>query len=649
MASLADLNVRLGADVSPLARGLNQAKGSISSFTGSIQTANTVLKRTNNTILEVDSAIEGLEQAYINARTAQARFAIGAKIKELRTLKGDMIGAEDAVNAMGGGFSSTSMAVVNFNRVVQDAPFGILGVANNIEPLLLSFQSLKKEAGSTGMALKQLIKGAFTGPGALITVFSVVSSLAIVFSRRSRDTGKAGEEASEGISKQAEALREVAQAYESLNQQTTEQAIDNEIAFTREVLDNTKALQRAKDTIEAFRMASSGAQGTSVALTDAQKEQKAEAIKNRDALQSLIDLYGEDALTVEELEKKITDLTNAKNGLNNSTRTEVQLGRVIQDQQVKTAQATDKLTAGIKGAEDEAKNQALTLSNLINQYRTLANDNEAYIPVVNALQKQLDGLSKSFEDVTGEVLDYTRAFAPGIPITIGGDVVLDLDLDALGEELNKTVEGFNLDPGGDLFISQIGSINDLTRKMRELQMIQAMVNDPEQYQLLQVAINAIGGEIDLLKGSTDNLNSGFDILDSLATRFTDSFGQGMANVVVQGEKLEDILDNIGRLLLSSAIQTGIKILLTGGMKGGGFFGKDGGLLGNLFKELGFSGSVASAVPTTSMPSPSIVPVLSTVSNAENTAQSFERALENYTARLGPNEFFALSQKGRLGY
>ena len=87
MASLADLNVRLGADVSPLARGLNQAKGSISSFTGSIQTANTVLKRTNNTILEVDSAIEGLEQAYINARTAQARFAIGAKIKELRTLK----------------------------------------------------------------------------------------------------------------------------------------------------------------------------------------------------------------------------------------------------------------------------------------------------------------------------------------------------------------------------------------------------------------------------------------------------------------------------------------------------------------------------------------------------------------------------------
>ena len=140
MASLADLNVRLGADVSPLARGLNQAKGSIASFSGSVQTANAVLKRTNNTILEVDSAIEGLEQAYVNARTAQARFAIGAKMTQLRTLRADMTKTTGAVSAMGGGFGGANMAVVNFNRVIQDAPFGILGVANNIEPFYYRFK-----------------------------------------------------------------------------------------------------------------------------------------------------------------------------------------------------------------------------------------------------------------------------------------------------------------------------------------------------------------------------------------------------------------------------------------------------------------------------------------------------------------------------
>ena len=180
-------------------------------------------------------------------------------------------------------------------------------------------------------------------------------------------------------------------------------------------------------------------------------------------------------------------------------------------------------------------------------------------------------------------------------------------------------------------------------------MIQSAISDPEQYQLLQVAINAVKGEMDLLKGSTVKLSDGLQFVDALAKNFTNSFGQGMANIVVQGEKLQDVLKNIGKLLLSSAIQTGIKILLTGGMKGTGFFSEGGGLLGNLFKGLGFSGSVVSAVPTASIPSPTIVPVLSTVSNAGNSAQSFERALENYTARLGPNEFFALSQKGRLGY
>lgn len=585
MASLADLNVRLGADVSPLARGLNQAKGSISSFSGSVQTANAVLKRTNNTILEVDSAIEGLEQAYVNARTAQARFAIGAKISQLRTLRADMTNATGAVDAMGGGFSSTGMAVVNFNRVVQDAPFGILGVANNIEPLLLSFQSLKKEAGSTGMALKQLIKGAFTGPGALITVFSVVSSLAIVFSRRSRDTGKAGEEASEGISKQAEALRDVAQAYESLNQQTTEQAIENEIAFTQEVLENTKALQKAKDTIDALTMASAGAGGTAVALTDAQREQKEEAIKSRDALQSLIDLYGEDALTVEDLEKKITDLTNAKNGLNNSTRTEVQLGRVIQDQQVKTAQATNKLTAGLENAEAEAGFQAITLSTLIKQYRSLANENEDFVPVVVALQKQLDTLSKEYEDVTGNVLDADKGIAQLIA-TAKEEPGLGIDFSELDAELagvSQELEAFfaSVEALENPFAPMVGSVADLNEKMTQLKFLQSLTSDPEQYALFGEQIMVLKGQMASLTGQTGELSNGLQFVDALAKTFVNNFGQGMTNIVMQGEKLQDVLKNIGKLLLSSAIQLGVSLLLTGGIGGK----VEGGLLGGLFPKL----------------------------------------------------------------
>ena len=73
-----------------------------------------------------------------------------------------------------------------------------------------------------------------------------------------------------------------------------------------------------------------------------------------------------------------------------------------------------------------------------------------------------------------------------------------------------------------------------------------------------------------------------EFASQIANTFTASFGQGMANVIVQGEKLIDTLKNIGRLLASSVIQTGLSALLTGGLGGRGFFGSGGGLFGRLF-------------------------------------------------------------------
>ena len=80
-----------------------------------------------------------------------------------------------------------------------------------------------------------------------------------------------------------------------------------------------------------------------------------------------------------------------------------------------------------------------------------------------------------------------------------------------------------------------------------------------------------------------NLSSNFEILQPIIDNFVNSFGAGMANVVLQGEKLQDVLKNIGKLLLSSAIQFAISALLTGGVgSGAGFFGKGGGIFGSLF-------------------------------------------------------------------
>ena len=82
--------------------------------------------------------------------------------------------------APGGGSGSATNALTNFNRVVQDAPYGLMGVANNIDPLMTSFQKLKSETGSTGGAFKAML-GTLSGPmGLLFGINAVVFALQVL-------------------------------------------------------------------------------------------------------------------------------------------------------------------------------------------------------------------------------------------------------------------------------------------------------------------------------------------------------------------------------------------------------------------------------------------------------------------------------------
>lgn len=74
----------------------------------------------------------------------------------------------------------STQALTNFNRVVQDAPYGIQGIANNIDPLVLSFQGLQKSTGSVGGALKAMA-GSLMGPAGIAIAISAITTIAIKF------------------------------------------------------------------------------------------------------------------------------------------------------------------------------------------------------------------------------------------------------------------------------------------------------------------------------------------------------------------------------------------------------------------------------------------------------------------------------------
>jgi len=67
-------------------------------------------------------------------------------------------------------------SAIAFNRVIQDAPFGIIGVGNNIQQLAEQFSALRITTGSTGTALSAFFKSLFTGSNLLVLGISAATA-----------------------------------------------------------------------------------------------------------------------------------------------------------------------------------------------------------------------------------------------------------------------------------------------------------------------------------------------------------------------------------------------------------------------------------------------------------------------------------------
>jgi hypothetical protein len=96
-------------------------------------------------------------------------------------------------------------ALTNLSRVAQDAPYGFIGIANNLNPLLESFQRLKVDAGSTSGALKAMGAG-LMGPAGIGLALGAVSSIIVAFGPKIMDFINGTNKATEAEDKFAKSL-----------------------------------------------------------------------------------------------------------------------------------------------------------------------------------------------------------------------------------------------------------------------------------------------------------------------------------------------------------------------------------------------------------------------------------------------------------
>ena len=533
------------------------------------------------------------------------RIAAGLKKIDASSFKQ----AGSVAKQFGGEIKGTTMAVTNFNRIVQDAPFGILGVSNNLEPMIQSFNKLKSQTGTTTGALKTLLTSAFTGPGALITTVSLASTLLIAFGDDLFSAGQDAEGAEELLSGLNTEIDVMTRALDKFSQK-----------------DDPFGLESMKNELLAI----SAKESVLTDLRDRFNELTVEADMLHEQLR-----YG--VLDKEEARRAVERLGNISSELvriNNEYGTQAQIEtelEAIGERKVKTTQELNRT-------------QAALTSEVVEEARAKSESSKAE-------EKQLELIKQINKDNT-----KASALVVGLRTAI-----LELRKEETREiQKQNDLEGLSLgampeDVEVDTDVSPAkGSIADLQMQLRAFQNMRAILEPGSQgFRELTASIEETRGKLNELRGAGETGAQGLNVSAAAA----DVLGNALAQAVVRGEELGGVLKSLAAQLASRALINGLGMLLTGGsfsigkLLFGGFRASGGPVSGGSSYIVGERGPELFTPSSSGMihPNSAVTAAMNGSANGAAIEQAFSRALSNHTSRLGPREVLVLTKEGEYLY
>jgi hypothetical protein len=157
MATGGKLEVQIGADITDFEKKIKEVEFDIKELSK----------------VKLDRIKLGLDTREINSQIKDAKN----NLTQLKT----------AVKDTGQSFAQATPKIANggntlmqFSRIAQDAPFGIMGIGNNITATAESFSYLKQQTGSTGGALKALASSIAGTGGILLGVSLLTTGLTLL-------------------------------------------------------------------------------------------------------------------------------------------------------------------------------------------------------------------------------------------------------------------------------------------------------------------------------------------------------------------------------------------------------------------------------------------------------------------------------------
>jgi DNA repair exonuclease SbcCD ATPase subunit len=483
------------------------------------------------------------------------------------------------MNALAKGSGQATAALTNFSRVASDAPFGLIGIANNIDPLVQSFVTLRKETGTTGGAFKALGASLAGGGGLILGISLLTSALQFAqlgFSRWGASATKAKEDSDK-----------LKQAQDQLIETTTKQRLEFETLVkvakdaTQTELARNQALQKLNeilpDTIGKLNQQNiATAQGEEIIrsyIKAVEAKATAELLAGRIATNNvqIYDLQQQSLQEISELTKDIERNTRLRKNLEGS-------GKLEQE-----AIAQKRISDGQKEIVNIQKDTQKEIDKINKLNESLRNEYEKQIPLVNTLNDSkektvkktdeiADLLKKYRDELKGINWDEQNLQIDGIQkrLELAGNTLRDLvvkgvkETSAAFQQVNRDLQSFQLDSKFARLADVITKVNEGVRQQaNEFSASEDAFQkaNTKSLEIAQKNIKVILGNYELWKKGNAKLIEQQALLAATITDLVTPAIDGVINAFAQGEDPFEALAQSVRNLIAELTKAVIKSLI----------------------------------------------------------------------------------------
>lgn len=525
------LRVELSGDASKLKSALSEAQKALQGFENDAKSFQDALEKNAIKSSLLGRQIKALSESFKSGKISSATYEKSlAKLEKQeqdltnqgKSLRSSLKDTQSKMRVLSGnsGLGGVQKATANvtptlleFNRVIQDAPYGIQGVANNITQLTTNFGYLKQSTGSTKGALKALVAG-FTGPAGILFAVSAVTSLLVAYGNQLNDSRSEAEKTAEATKKAAEALENYADSLEQVSRARLrgEQSAQKELLTlsqlrdaaedtSRSTIDRKKAVQELRKLYPDYfkdlkdeEILTGGLKGVYDQLTDSiLKRARATAASNQ---------------IVKNSEKQLI-IESQLAALNNKISKEKDL---IRRRQEKGANSLDT-TVGLQGASIK---RTATQANEQDKLNDLLEEQNNLLGQQQNLELSNIDLSQLIDTEGGiDLSDVKLKEDKAIKLPVAAD--LDVRVDRLGDTISRALESEDL----------AGLVDPIYEITDEVQLALENLNTSASA-LIQGSISNTFGELGASIGNA--LATGGNVIQSIGSTLIGSLGSFLSDM-----------------------------------------------------------------------------------------------------------------------